>query len=304
MRNATHTTSGGTSTLKSLITRAPPFGLRLPASFQLGTAGSPFLLDGPPGLSGQQPRAASSRLKPRVVNWHPGPSSRHPRPPPGPGAISPRPDRGAMLQAGLPISRRFSCARSAGYGNLGQDIPPLRWWAAHGRLGWWAQATSHPSGRVQELQETLVPAGPGLLWPGGRPGSGSCAPCRPAPARRHGDACFMLRRISTIYRGGDRTGKVRRLPDAPAFGVADRISTALSKAAAPGLKMAVRFRPGSRRLHKCTPRARPDAICCRGTRDMVAHRPLAPNPPSTSLRTATAISAGTYSRPGSPAIRR
>jgi hypothetical protein len=44
MRNATHTTSGGTRTLKSLITRAPPFGPRLSASFQLGTRGFCFLV--------------------------------------------------------------------------------------------------------------------------------------------------------------------------------------------------------------------------------------------------------------------
>ena len=44
MRNATHTTSGGTRTLKSLITRAPPFGPRLSASFQLGTRGFRFLV--------------------------------------------------------------------------------------------------------------------------------------------------------------------------------------------------------------------------------------------------------------------
>jgi hypothetical protein len=57
MRNATHTTSGGTRTLKSLITRAPPFGPRLSASFQPGTRGFRFL--------GQRPRRVVLHLKPK-----------------------------------------------------------------------------------------------------------------------------------------------------------------------------------------------------------------------------------------------
>jgi len=66
MRNATHTTSGGTRTLKSLITRAPPFGPRLSASFQLGTRGFRFLVSVRGGVD--------LHLNPSLINWHSGPS--------------------------------------------------------------------------------------------------------------------------------------------------------------------------------------------------------------------------------------
>ena len=70
MRNATHTTSGGTRALKSLSTRAPPFGSRLTASFQPGTPGFRFLVSVRGGWSCTQ--------NPSLINWHSG-SSPHRR---------------------------------------------------------------------------------------------------------------------------------------------------------------------------------------------------------------------------------
>jgi hypothetical protein len=107
----------------------------------------------------------------------------------------------------------------------------------------------------------------------------------------------------TIYRGGDQTGKVRHLPDPPAFRYGPPLQCRY-RGGAPGLKMAVRF-PARRSL---PPRERPEdgRYLAAGVPDRVAGRHSAPNPAFDPLRTVTAISPGAYSRsrPGSPAIRR
>ena len=80
----------------------------------------------------------------------------------------------------------------------------------------------------------------------------------------------------TIYRGGDQTGKVRHLPDAPVFGCA-RPDRCRYRDGPPGVKMAVRFRLGSRCLSESglSPAGRLSAA---GARDRLAGRHSAPNP--------------------------
>ena len=216
MRNAAHTTSGGTSTLKSLITRAPPFGLRLPASFQLGTTRSPFLLGLAAGLSGQQPRAAVFAPKTKGDQLAFWPIVESSPPAPRPGDISAGPGRAGPGRGGnAPGWPAYQPPGSPGPAARATTSLPLPCWAAHERLG---RDPGDLTPIRPRCRETPVPAGPGRSWPGRRPGRGPCAvppSCRPAARGRplHG-----LRRMSIIYREDHQTGKVRHLPDAPAFG--------------------------------------------------------------------------------------
>ena len=89
-RNATHTTSGGTSTLKSLITRAPSFRSAASSFLSAWDSGSAFLLRLAAGAFWSATAGAVFGPKPngdQLAFWPP--SSRHPLSRPGPGDISP-----------------------------------------------------------------------------------------------------------------------------------------------------------------------------------------------------------------------
>ena len=275
MRNATHTTSGGTSTLKSLITRAPPFGLRLPASFQPGTAGSAFLMGLPPGFSGQQPRAPASGLNPTVINWHSGPSSGHPLPRPGQVTslhlrhsrphCSPGRTAAAWSRPSLPIRPRFSCLPP------GSDSPADLVDCARGSVA--GHVTD--AAWVKQPPQTLVPAGSGLFWPAARPSSSSCVPRHLAAARRPGTpaSCSSLdipQSTVAVVRGRKSATFPTRRP-----WVRPARSVPLSRRAA----WPEDGRPIPARL-SMPPRERPEPgrplICCGRSRGRVAGRHSAP----------------------------
>ena len=264
-----------------------------------GTTRSPFLLRLAAGLSGQQPRAAAFAPKPRVINWHSGSSSSHRLPRPGP--VTPFPGRGAAAGSRLACT---SAPGSAGPAARATTSPPLPCGAARERPGRDpGRRHTYPAG-CRCCTKRRSPPGRAVLarweaWP--RP-LRRAASCRPAA---WGGPLHGLRRMSIIYREDHQTGKVRHLPDAPAFGrPAASAPRYRRRAARP--EDVLRFQPDTRCLPEIIPQARPDAMCGRPARDRVAHWHLAQNPPSMPLRTATAISAGRYSRsgPGSPEIRR
>ena len=127
-----------------------------------------------------------------------------------------------MFHADLHIHSKFSRACSKDC-----DIEHLSWWAL--RKGLRVLGTgdfTHP-GWAAELQDTLVPAEPGLFRI--RPDLERRL-LRDTPASCAGPVRFMLSvEISTIYRRDERTRKVHHLLYAPSFEAAGRITQALAK---------------------------------------------------------------------------
>ncbi len=309
MRNATHTTSGGTSTLKSLITRAPPFGLRLPASFQPGTAGSAFLMGLPPGFSGQQPRAPASGLNPTVINWHSGPSSRHPLPRPGQVTslhlrhsrphCSPGRTAAAWSRPSLPIRPRFSCLPP------GSDSPADLVDCARGSV---AGRMSPMRPGSSSCRRRWSPPGPGCS--GRRRGLAAVPACH-ATSRPHGGPGRRLHALRWIshnlpwpWSEGESPPPFRRA----GLRVRPARSVPLSRRAA----WPEDGRPIPARL-SMPPRERPEPGRTLSAAGVAATGWLAgtrlQNPAFDAMAEATVISPGTYSRsrPGSgtdPAIRR
>ncbi|MEV5746283.1 UvrD-helicase domain-containing protein [Actinoallomurus sp. NPDC052308] len=127
-----------------------------------------------------------------------------------------------MFYADLHIHSKYSRACSKDC-----DLEHLAWWA--GRKGVSVVGTgdfTHPAW-MEELQQNLVPAEPGLfrLRPElERRVARTLPPACRAPVR------FLLSvEISTIYKKGERTRKVHHLLYAPTFEAAERITAALSR---------------------------------------------------------------------------
>jgi DNA helicase-2/ATP-dependent DNA helicase PcrA len=127
-----------------------------------------------------------------------------------------------VFHADLHIHSKYSraCSRDC-------DIEHLSWWAR--RKGLTVLGTgdfTHPAWSA-ELQETLIPAEPGLFQL--RPELAKRLE-RDAPAAGAGPVRFMLSvEISTIYKRDDHTRKVHHLLYAPDFSSAGRITAALAK---------------------------------------------------------------------------